>query len=111
VTDSERIAVVDLAGGRSRVLPGALGQDPAWSPDGRTIAFVSGDGSLWLANADGTGGARQVTDLGGSPSWAPDSRRVVVEVRYYRGRYLRKPQLLSIVDTRTGAVRKLTHGE
>jgi hypothetical protein len=32
-------------------------------------------------------------------------------MRYYRGRYLRKPQLLAVVDAATGTVRNLTAGE
>ena len=102
--------VADVSSGRRRVLEGASGQALAWSPDGKTVAFVFGDGSLWVTNADGTGQPRRLTDLGGDPSWAPDSGRHVVEIRYYRGRYMRKAQLLSVVDA-IGAVRKLTHGE
>jgi hypothetical protein len=29
--------------------------DPAWSPDGRKVAFIDGAGNLVVANADGTG--------------------------------------------------------
>jgi dipeptidyl aminopeptidase/acylaminoacyl peptidase len=64
--------------------------DPAWSPDGRRIAY-SGDESaeghqnIWVMNADGSGkvlltpGAR-TTNLGNAgtdPSWSPDGSRIV----------------------------------
>ena len=55
---------------------------PAWSPDGRLIAFSSrreGKGHIYVMNADGTG-TRRITsgrqdDL--DPSWSPDGRRIV----------------------------------
>jgi TolB protein len=48
--------------------------DPAWSPDGRTLAFVR-DGAVYLIRADG-GGLRRLT-TGASPAWSPDGRRLV----------------------------------
>src|SRR5581483_7244869 len=56
--------------------------DPAWSPDGRRIAFASnrdGRTHLFVMNADGTG-TRRVTNTAHSdehPSWSPDGRRIV----------------------------------
>ena len=47
---------------------------PAWSPDGKTIAFVSNQGgawAVWAMNADGSG-RRELFDLGGGglkPYW------------------------------------------
>lgn len=44
----------------------ASGLDPAWSPDGTMITFVSqqsGNAELWVTNADGTG-LRQLTNEG-----------------------------------------------
>ena len=52
-----------------------LGDDswPAWSPDGKRIAFSSnrtGDGEIWIMNANGTG-QRRVGGLPKRDDWAP----------------------------------------
>jgi Tol biopolymer transport system component len=52
--------------------------DPAWSPDGRTIAFArrlnGGARTIYLVHPDGSG-LRQLTK-GRSPSWSPDGERL-----------------------------------
>ena len=51
---------------------------PAWSPDGKTLAFVSrrdGRGQIYVMNADGTGLRRVSQGTGNndvSPTWSPD---------------------------------------
>jgi TolB protein len=50
--------------------------DPAWSPDGRRIAYTTRSGArhdIWVMRADGAN-ARQVTTTGAcrSPCWSPD---------------------------------------
>jgi tricorn protease len=57
---------------------------PAWSPDGKWIAYFSdrsGEYELTLRSADGKGAERQLTNLGAgwrySPHWSPDSRKIV----------------------------------
>lgn len=59
---------------------------PAWSPDGRTIAFASNrtgparTGQIWLVEADGMG-LHRVTDGPWSharPRWSPDGRTLFV---------------------------------
>jgi len=60
--------------------------DPAYSPDGRTLAFIStrdgGTPKLHLMNADGSD-VRLLVDLPGParhPAWSPDGRTLAVQV-------------------------------
>ncbi|RPJ41301.1 MAG: hypothetical protein EHM19_12250, partial [Candidatus Latescibacterota bacterium] len=81
----QTIRLVDLASGEIRDLTPGPGnhRDPAWSPDGRFLAFASDrdkeEGTqLWVMPSGG-GEARRVTSgYGGAegPLWAPDSRRI-----------------------------------
>jgi len=65
---------------------------PAWSPDGKRIAFCKSHcamnmnftSNLWIANADGTG-ARQLTRLRLNqaavyPTWSPDGKRIACQL-------------------------------
>ncbi|MCO8274105.1 serine hydrolase [Actinoplanes sp. TRM 88003] len=64
-----------------RLTRGPADTSPAWSPDGRQLAFLrGGDGAaqIWLLPADG-GEAEAVTDLpkgAGAPVWSPDGTRI-----------------------------------
>src|SRR5262249_31978949 len=64
--------------------PGAAERDPAWSHDGKTIAYFSdesGEYQLHLRDAKGVGKAKQIA-LGNAPNfyfhpvWSPDGKRI-----------------------------------
>jgi PKD repeat protein len=81
VSDGE-IIVADLTGGVNVTNTTATEWYPAWSPDGRRIAFVSdraGPFELYVMNPDGSDVERvaaPVALIWGRPSWAPDSSRL-----------------------------------
>ena len=63
-------------GSRQRAL--APGSGPAWSPDGRKIAFTQ-EGQVFVVNGDGSD-LRKLTDNGSAsdaaPVWSPDGRAI-----------------------------------
>ncbi len=65
--------------------PGVADRDPAWSPDGKSIAYFSdesGEYALHIREQKGMGDVRKI-DLGTpasffySPKWSPDSKKIV----------------------------------
>jgi len=80
-----RVWVVEVATGKSRQLTGGPGSDrqPRWSPDGKTLAFVSTRDSgaqVWVLPIAG-GDARKVshvTDGVSDPLWLPDGSGLLV---------------------------------
>ena len=64
---------------------GAFDYDPVWSPDGKSIAFVSGirgqGPRIHLMNADGTARRRLTTlSLGEErPAWSPDGKQIAFQ--------------------------------
>jgi len=62
-------------------LPGRDSWEPAWSPDGRQLAYSAAQASgsdLFVMNADGTGKQRLTEDkaIDGGPAWSPDGRQI-----------------------------------
>jgi TolB protein len=88
---SWNIFIHDLHSGQSRVVYASANTDgtPAWSPDGRHLAFTSSTGvgvdnsRLMILDLE-TGQARQLTDgvrgLALWPSWSPDGTRIAFSV-------------------------------
>jgi tricorn protease len=62
--------------------PSVMERDPAWSPDGKTIAYFSDEGgeySLHLRDQNGNGDAKKISLGAGfffSPRWSPDSKKI-----------------------------------
>jgi tricorn protease len=84
--------------------PGAHDRSPAWSPDARTIAFMSDQGGeyrLHLAPQDGKGEHRvvQLTGAGyySGLKWSPDSKQIA---------YHDNSQSIYVLDVATGRSRK-----
>ena len=70
------------------------GSDPAWSPDGSKIAYVSFDLSepctpdayapsswyyIWIMNSDGTDRRQISNQRGCNPAWSSDGTKIVYE--------------------------------
>ena len=73
--DSNGIFVVNADGsGKRRLTPTALFSDPAWSPNGRSLAFARHPGGVFVINADGSGERRLAG--GQKPVWSPDGRKI-----------------------------------
>jgi Tol biopolymer transport system component len=69
--------VASADGRRRRPVGGELGGEwPAWSPDGRRLAYQCGY-AVCLVNADGTGERFLRRSPAERPAWSPDGRRIV----------------------------------
>jgi TolB protein len=81
--DDGEIWVMDATGAHQRDLvndPDFSDWGPAWSPDGRRIAYDSNRRvglALWLMNADGSGQQILTNGHGEYPAWSPDGRQLV----------------------------------
>lgn len=69
------IEVVELATGARTKLT-HFGQDPAWAPDGRFIAFSGGGKKEEVWVIDPSGGLPRQVATGGFPSWSEDGKRL-----------------------------------
>jgi eukaryotic-like serine/threonine-protein kinase len=105
-----------VAGGNRRNLThGSPADDtqPAFSPDGRQIAFRSEreGGGLFVMGAAGES-PRRITDLGYNPAWSPDGRRIVFATEAVAGPLERRQvSQLWTVDVATREKRPLGTGD
>jgi Tol biopolymer transport system component len=85
IPQSSRVVLARPGGGLVVLTHSSLSDDePAWSPDGRRLAFVRGEagvgGEIWVVDADGRHQHRLTPPPRGaadwSPSWSPDGRRI-----------------------------------
>jgi Tol biopolymer transport system component len=85
--DKYLLHLMNADGTGDKELPGQSGNSnvfPTWSPDGKRIAYMSGqalqgeDYKLVIVNADGTAGTTLDTGegLAGLPAWSPDGKRL-----------------------------------
>ena len=122
------IWVTDLGGGQPRTLTTDTGPidtdvrfgpfEPAWSPDGLTIAYLREPGldlQLWLVDV-ATGKQRQVRDWPGccmtrwgGPAWSPDGRElaVVATDESFRGGQRSSPWFLWVVAADGSTIRNV----
>ncbi len=98
-----------VSGGAIRLLASTRSQhSPQFSPDGRSIAFISnnsGNFEVWTCDRDGRNSS-QLTFLNankvGTPRWSPDSRSIVFDVTQ------KGPSDIYVVGADGGAPRRIT---
>ena len=88
--------------------PGVNERFPAWSPDGKTVAYFSdrsGEYELTVRPADGSGAERKVTSLGAGfryrLTWSPDSKKLV---------FVDQAMRINLCDVETGKVTAVDKG-
>src|SRR5690606_17413835 len=81
---------------------------PAWSPDGKSIAYWSdrsGEYELWIMDADKNSAPRKITNYGPgfrySLSWSPDSKKIA---------FIDKAMRIRIVEIATGITTEVDKG-
>ena len=95
--------------------------EPAWSPDGRRLAYVHSSGrqlgpgtsgtEIWVMNADGRSKRRLTRNAlwDGSPTWSPDGRSILfVRGQLFVGRNERPSADLWVMRADGRAQRRLT---
>ncbi len=99
-----------VPGTQSQLIPSTRNEwAPAYSPDGRKIAFCwgrSGHLEIWVCDADGSN-ALQLTSLGGEATgakWSPDGRKIAF------GAFIEGSQNIYVISAAGGAPSRLTSG-
>jgi dipeptidyl aminopeptidase/acylaminoacyl peptidase len=118
----KHLYVVDVEGGKATLItPGNHDEQlPAWSPDGRTIAYVTKRGAdpdrhlnfdIYLVAPEAGATERQLTSFPGSdldpywesrPSWSPDGRRIAYLQSGEDKWIYYAPWQLAVIDAATG---------
>jgi tricorn protease len=87
---------------------GVAERSPAWSPDGKTLAYFSdrsGEYELTVRPADGSGGETTLTSMGPgfrySPMWSPDSKKMV---------FIDSEQVIRLLDVATKSLTEIDSG-
>jgi Tol biopolymer transport system component/serine/threonine protein kinase len=87
---------------------------PAFSPDGRQIAFRSSrdDGGLFVMGATGES-ARRLTTFGWNPGWSPDGKKLVFAAEPISRTPFDRPTTSALwtVDVATGELHRLSEGD
>ena len=97
----------DDGSGQRRMTRNATATGPAWSPDGRKIAFVSrrdGNREVYVMNADGSG-QRNLTRnaaFDNNPAWSPDGQKIA----FVRGQC--RYAVVYVMNANGSAQRRLT---
>ena len=126
VVDADGTGLSRLTGSKVGCQPevGTCDAQPAWSPDGKRIAFTRGSGhvvdglaqrwSIMVMHSNGTH-VRRVTQLTKpaqgedyAPQWSPDGRTLVFERDNVRNAQPAGGVALWTVDLRTGKERRIT---
>jgi len=95
----EKLWSLQIPAGSLRQLLTDVGvNSAAWSPDGKSVVYSTGNNDIYVVRSDGTG-MRKLADVGGfatTLSWSPDGSRI---------RFFKERRLWEIILGRIGSAR------